>query len=215
MKFQKTLIASALMAAGLGLATSTYAVDKGDWVMRLGLTSINPNDGSSGSGGLGLASDDIGVDSDTQPSISFTYMYSNNVGVEILAALPFTHDVTLKGVGTIGDAEHLPPTVSLEYQFSPKSDVRPYVSAGINWTTILDTSTEGLGNTKLELDDSVGLALTAGVDVDINKDWFFNASVRYMNIETSAKLTGDVATTSDIDVEINPYVYTLGVGTTF
>lgn len=208
MKFQKTLIASALMAAGLGLATSTYAVDKGDWLMRVGLTSINPNDGSSGV----VADDAVGVDSDTQPSISFTYMYSENVGVEILAALPFTHDITLKGAGKVGEVEHLPPTVSLEYQFSPKSDVRPYVSAGINWTTILDESTEGaLAGVDMSIDDSIGLALTAGVDVDINKDWFFNASVRYMNIETTAELKG----VGDIDVDINPYVYTLGVGTTF
>lgn len=208
MKFQKTLIASALVTAGLGLATSTYAVDKGDWVMRAGLTNVSPNDDSSGDFG-----DAVGVDSDTQLSISFTYMYADNLGVEILAATPFTHDITLDGTGKIGEAEHLPPTVSLEYHFNPKADVRPYVSAGINWTTFLDTSTTGLGNTNLNLDDSFGLALTAGIDVDINKDWFFNASVRYMNIETDAELTGDVA--GNATVEINPYVYTLGVGTTF
>ena len=198
------------MAAGLGLATSTYAVDKGDWLMRLGLSSINPNDSSSSNV---LANDAVGIDSDTQPSISFTYMYSDNVGVEILAALPFTHDLTLKGSGVVGEVEHLPPTVSLEYQFSPKSDVRPYVSAGLNLTTILDESTSGdLKGVKISVDDSTGLALTAGVDVDINKDWFFNASVRYIDIDTTAELAGGAI---KVDLEIDPYVYTLGVGTTF
>lgn len=212
MQFKKTLITSALLAAGIGLSTSSLAVQQGDWLMRVGLSNVSPNDGSSGTGGIGLANDDIGVDSDTQPSVSFTYMYSDNVGVEILAALPFTHDITLKGAGKVGEAEQLPPTVSLEYHFSPKADVRPYVSAGINYTTFLDTSTTGaLAGTKLDLDDSLGLAVAAGVDVDINKDWFFNASVRYINIETTAEITG----LTDIDVDINPYVYTIGVGTTF
>lgn len=205
MKFQKTLIASALMAAGLSLATSTYAVDKGDWVMRAGFSNVSPNDSSSGDLG-----DAVGIDSDTQLSISFTYMYSNNLGVEILAATPFTHDLTLDGVGKIGEVEHLPPTVSLEYQFSPKSDVRPYVGVGLNWTTILDDSLDD--GTPISVDDSTGLALTAGIDVDINKDWFFNASVRYMDIETTADIANGAAS---VDLEIDPYVYTLGVGTTF
>ena len=206
MKFQKTLIASALMAAGLGLATSTYAIDKGDWLMRLGATSVNPDDSSSG-----VTPDDaVGVDSGTSLSISFTYMYSDNVGVEILASLPFSHDITASG-STIGEVEHLPPTVSWEYHFNPKADIRPYVGAGLNWTTILDESID-LAGQKLSVDDSTGLALTAGVDVDINKDWFFNASVRYMDIDTTAEIKPLGAS---IDLEIDPWVYTLGVGTTF
>ena len=205
MKFQKTLIASALMAAGLGLATSTYAVEKGDWLMRVGATSINPDDSSSGT----LPDNLIGVDSDTQLSISFTYMYSDNVGVEILASLPFTHDITTAGT-KVGEVEHLPPTVSLEYHFNPKADVRPYVSAGLNWTTILDESLDD--GTPISVDDSTGLALTAGVDMDINKDWFFNASIRYMDIDTTADIANGA---ESVDIEIDPWVYTLGVGTTF
>lgn len=212
MQFKNTLLSSALIAAGIGLSTSALAVQQGDWIIRAGLTNVSPNDGSSGSGGIGLANDDIGVDSGTSATFSFTYMYSDNMGVEILAALPFEHDITLKGAGKVAETEHLPPTVSLEYHFNPKNDVRPYVGAGINYTTFLDTDTTGvLAGAKLDLDDSWGLALTAGVDVDINKDWFFNASVRYMNIETTAEITG----LTDIDVDINPYVYTLGFGTTF
>ena len=206
MKFNKTLIASAMLAAGLGLATSTYAIDKGDWLMRLGATSVNPDDSSTSNV---FADDVIGVDSGTSLSISFTYMYSDNVGVEILASLPFSHDITASG-SSIGEVEHLPPTVSLEYHFNPKSDVRPYVSAGLNWTTILDESID-IPGASMSVDDSTGLALTAGVDVDINKDWFFNASVRYMDIDTTAEITGGVK----VDLEIDPWVYTLGVGSTF
>ena len=80
-------------------------------------------------------------------------------------------------------------------------------------TTILDESTSGdLKGVKISVDDSTGLALTAGVDVDINKDWFFNASVRYMDIDTTAEIKPLGAS---IDLEIDPWVYTLGVGTTF
>ena len=64
--------------------------------------------------------------------------------------------------------------------------------------------------TSLKLDDSFGLAVQAGVDVDINKDWFFNADVRYINIETTA--TTDLGTS---EVKINPTVISLGMGTRF
>lgn len=209
MKVQKTLLASAIAASLLGLtALETQAVEKGDWLMRVGVTNVSPNDGSSGGG---LPDDAIGVGDNTQPSISFTYMYTKNLGVEILAALPFQHDITLDGVGKVGDTKQLPPTVSLEYHFSPDSNIRPYVGAGINYTTFFSESTTGaLAGTDLSLDDSFGLALNAGIDVDINKKWFFNASVRYINIETTA-----TTVVGDIDVEVNPYVYTIGVGTTF
>lgn len=204
MQFKKTLISSALIAAGIGLSTSALAVQQGDWLMRVGLTNVSPNDGSTGV----VPNDAVGVDDDTKPSISFTYMYSDNMGIEILAALPFEHDITLLG-SKIASTEQLPPTVSLEYHFSPKDDVRPYVGLGINYTTFFSEETTAVISS-LSLDDSVGLAATLGVDVDINKDWFFNTSVRYANIETTASTN-----LGDIEVDINPYVYTLGVGTTF
>jgi outer membrane protein len=140
-------------------------------------------------------------------------MFTDNLGLDILGATPFTHDITLNGT-KVGDTQHLPPTVGIQYHFTPKSNVRPYVGAGINYTTFFSESTTGpLAGADLSLDDSWGLAAQVGVDVDINKDWFFNADLRYMNIETTATLSGAVNGT--VDVQINPWVYSLGVGTRF
>ncbi|MGD8547150.1 MAG: OmpW family outer membrane protein [Thiohalophilus sp.] len=213
MKF-KALIPAIAVATTLAItAQPASAVQKGDWLLRFGLVNVSPNDGSDASSSLGLPADAIGVEDNTQLYINATWMFTDNLGLDILGATPFTHDITLNGT-KVGDTQHLPPTVGIQYHFTPKSNVRPYVGAGINYTTFFSESTTGpLAGADLSLDDSWGLAAQVGVDVDINKDWFFNADLRYMNIETTATLSGAVNGT--VDVQINPWVYSLGVGTRF
>ncbi|MCP4492822.1 MAG: outer membrane beta-barrel protein [Gammaproteobacteria bacterium] len=205
MQLRKKLITAAVMAASAGMSSHTIAAEPGDWLLRLGVTSVDPNEGSSGV----VADDAVGADSGTSLSFSFTRMFNKNMGMEILLALPFEHDITLDGVGTIATTEQLPPTVSFEYQFSPDNSVRPYAGVGLNYTVFMNEEVEGV-ITSLDLDASTGLAINAGVDIDINSDWYFNASVRYIQISTTA-----TTNLGDIDVDIDPYVLTLGVGTTF
>ena len=63
----------------------------------------------------------------------------------------------------------------------------------------------------MKLDDSFGLAAQVGVDFDINKKWFANVDVRYIKIESEA--TSSAA--GVFDVTLDPWVVTLGIGTTF
>ncbi len=210
----KALIPAIAVATTLAIANQqATAVEKGDWLLRFGLVNVNPNDSSDASASLALPADAIGVEDDTQLYINATWMFTDNLGLDILGATPFTHDITLNGTKA-AETKHLPPTVGVQYHFTPKSNVRPYVGAGINYTTFFSEETTGaLAGNDLSLDDSWGLAAQVGIDVDINKDWFFNADLRYMNIETTATLSGPVNGT--VDVEINPWVIGLGVGTTF
>lgn len=202
--FNKSLV-SGLIAGGLVLTSSSVmAIEKGDVLVRFGVVNVSPNDGSTGV----VANDAVGVDGNTQAFVNATYMFKQNLGFEVLAATPFSHDITLTG-NKIGETKQLPPTFSLQYHFKPKASVRPYVGAGINYTTFFSEKATAT-ITSLKLDDSVGLAVQAGVDIDINKDWFFNADVRYINIETTA-----TTNLGNIEVEINPYVFSLGVGTHF
>ncbi len=208
----KALIPAIAVATTLAITSQqAAAIEKGDWLLRFGLVNVNPNDSSDASASLGLPADAIGVEDDTQLYINATWMFTENLGLDILGATPFTHDITLNGTKA-AETKHLPPTVGVQYHFTPKSNVRPYVGAGINYTTFFSEETTGaLAGTDLSLDDSWGLAAQVGIDVDINKDWFFNADVRYMNIETTATIAG----AGSVDVEINPWVFGLGVGTRF
>jgi hypothetical protein len=70
----------------------------------------------------------------------------------------------------IATARWIAPTLLLEYQFlSENSRWRPYIGAGVNYTTFYDRDSTAAGNaasggpTKLSLTPSWGPAVTAGV----------------------------------------------------
>src|SRR5690606_42037804 len=72
--------------------------------------------------------------------LNFAYMLTDKVGVELLAATPFSHDVGVTGVlDKLGSIKHLPPTVSLVYYpLDNGSAFQPYVGAGVNFTCFFD-----------------------------------------------------------------------------
>jgi outer membrane protein len=199
------------------LATApALALDKGDWLVRVGASTVMPNDSSGMVTGIGPGSG-VGVDGATSLSLTLGKMITSNLAVEVLGAWPFTHDITGDGsiaaLGTIAETKQLPPVVSLQYHFAPKSNVRPYVGVGVNYTFFFDEKTKGaLAGTAIDLDSSIGPAAQVGVDIDVGKDWFVSADLRYIGIETTATLGGGLGT---VDVEINPWVATLAVGTRF
>jgi outer membrane protein len=193
----------------LAFAFPAQAVQKGDWLIRAGLGHVAPT-GESVT--VPVVGGKVEADSATSIAFNFTYMMSDNLGVELLAALPFKHDLTHNSLGTVGETKQLPPTLLLVYNFSPASGVRPYAGIGLNYTTFFSEKTSGaLAGTSLKLDDSFGLAVEAGVDVDINKDWFFNASLWRMDIDTEA----DSSLLGKFDVAIDPWAVIVGVGMRF
>ena len=210
MNTKNTLSLAILSTLGLAMGTASFsaqAIQAGDMFARFTATTVNPTNNQEAFTPSGVIAK---VDSDTQLGATFVYMIDNNLGFEVLVATPFTHELSAGG-SKIGETKHLPPTFSIQYYFNPQSKLRPYVGAGINYTTFFnDTTIPGLGG-DLELDDSFGLAAQVGLDYDINEKWFVSADVRYINIETTA--TNSAAGTAD--VEINPTVFSFGVGYKF
>jgi len=150
-------------------------------------------------------------------SLTLGKMITSNLAVELLGAWPFSHDIngdgTIAALGKIAETKQLPPVLSLQYHFAPKAKVRPYVGVGVNYTIFFDEKTTGaLAGTAIDLDSSVGPAAQVGLDVEIAKNWFVSADVRYIGIKTTATLGGGLGT---VDVDINPLVYTVAVGSRF
>ncbi|MBE3886975.1 outer membrane protein OmpW [Vibrio parahaemolyticus] len=200
------------------VSTSVFAHKQGDFVLRVGAASVVPNDSSDKILG---SQEELKVDSNTQLGLTFGYMFTDNISLELLAATPFSHDIStdLLGLGDIADTKHLPPTLMVQYYFGePQSKFRPYVGAGLNYTIFFDegfnNKAKNVGLTDLKLDDSFGLAANVGVDYMINDQWFLNASAWYANIETEAtyKFGGAKQKT---DVKINPWVFMISGGYKF
>ena len=213
------VLALAVSAAILALPMAASAYEKGDILVKFGTATVVPEDKSDDL--QEIPGEAVSADNDTQLGISGTYMLSDKLGIEVLAATPFTHHVKAKG-GTlngadIGKIDQLPPTISLQYYFMDNSSkFQPYVGAGLNYTIFFDqktgTDSEALGYTKLDLDNSFGLSAQIGVDYQLKNNWFINASAMYVDIDTDAKLTGPGATTLNVDYDLDPMVYRVNVG---
>ncbi len=196
----QNITALSLAAALSALAAVPVAAqEKGDMLLGLGVHYVSPTDSDSTT-----AAGAIDVDGATSATITFEYFVADNLGIEVLAAWPFEHDINLAGAGKIGSAKHLPPTISLQYHFSNSSKFTPFVGAGLNYTTFFDEKTTGaLSGASLSLDDSWGLALHAGIDYEISERGSLRADVRWIDIDTEAKVNG----TSIGDVNIDPWIF--------
>ncbi|PLC48552.1 hypothetical protein CR159_17925 [Pollutimonas subterranea] len=197
-------VLACLVSFGPIAAAPAAAHEAGDWLLKAGVTHIKPK--SDNGDVLGNVQLDIG--SSTRPSVSLTYMATRNIGVELLGAFPFKHDIGAKGLGNIGSTKHLPPTLSLQWHFLPEARIQPYVGVGLNYTTFFSTKSS-LGD--LSLGDSWGVAAQVGVDVKLDERWFLNADVRYIDISSKVKLNGQHIGSARID----PWVATVGVGYRF
>lgn len=189
-----TLFTAGLAAATLAASSQAFAYGAGDIFTRVGVAKVAPK---SDNGSLAGGAFAVDVQDKTGPAFTLGYRFHDKVGVELLAALPFEHDIALNG-DHLASTKHLPPTLTLQYYplGGSESPVQPYVGAGINYTRFSD---ERLAIGELELDDAWGAAAQVGVDLLIDEHWALNAAAWYLDIDTDAKINGAAASTVTID----------------
>ena len=187
-------------AAALFVATPAPAQEAGDWSFGLGAHVVSPKSGNGSLAGGALEAD---VGDNWRPTITAEYFIRDKWGIEILASLPFDHDIELNGVKA-GSTRHLPPTVSLQYHFTGNETVKPFIGAGVNYTIFFSQDTTGpLAGTDLELDNSWGLAAHAGLDFAVGTHKWLRVDARWIDIDTDVKVNGGGVGTVNID----PMVY--------
>ncbi len=228
----KTIKTTLLPIVMLSASGAALAHKAGDTILRAGYAQVRPDTTSSTV--LGVPGSGVDVKNNSQLGLTGTYMFTDNIGFEILASTPFNHDLNASGTiasfGKIGSTKHLPPTFTAQYFFTGRdSDINPYVGIGLNYTTFFSTKTTqnlndavhavtgvDVTSTSMKLDDSFGVAFEAGVDFKFNKNWLLNISVWKADIDTTAKISvNNGAVNTQVDVNIDPIVYMIGIGYTF
>ena len=203
MKRTSTLLLAALAAA---IAMPAAAQSKGDWTLGVGVHNVDPrsDNGSLDATALGLGPlPPTEVGSSVRPTITFEYFLRDNLGIEVLAALPFRHDIDIRGVGKVGSTKHLPPVVSLQYHFANASKATPFVGLGVNYTTFFSEDTTGaLSGTDLKLGDSWGLAAHVGVDFAISERSAIRVDARWADIDSDVEVNGIKVGTANIDPRV-------------
>lgn len=195
------------LALALALATApSLAQDAGRWTLGIGAHNVAPKSGNGTLTATPLGNLEMDVGSSARPTITAEYFIRDNLGIEVLAALPFQHDIGVVGVGKVGSTRQLPPTVSLQYHFG-EGKVRPFLGLGLNYTTFFDTDSQGaIAGTDLDLSDSWGLAGHAGIDFQLGEKGAIRIDYRMIDIDTRVKLNGANLGTRNT-VNIDPSVY--------
>ncbi len=220
----KTIVGGVVLAgAVLTGGGAAWALEAGDILVRFRGIGIIPTDES---GGIrpDLLTSNVRAQPMGVPELDFTYMVTDNIGIELIAAVS-PHDLRAEGAARglgVDDAASLwllPPTLLVQYHFLPDQKIRPYVGAGINVTFTFGEDADGsyeavLGKTSVSATNSVGWAVQAGVDYELNDRWFLNFDVKYIAISVDANLrTG--ATKRQTKVDINPIIVGVGLGYRF
>jgi outer membrane protein len=226
----KKALSMAFVIAMAGNSVATQAYEAGDWILRAGATTVAPDESSDS---IVIPTEPatvlkgVKVSNDTQLGIIPAYMITDSWGLELLLATPFEHDVDIAGTNlSAGSIKHLPPTLSLQwYPRGGSSGWQPYLGVGLNYTVIYDEKVDqdlkaalgaliGAEKVELELEDSFGFSAQAGVDIPLSEHWGLNAGVWYIDIESSAEIKTDVGAVK-FDVDIDPWVYNIGIAYKF
>jgi len=144
------------------------------------------------------------------PEIDITYFFTEHVAAELIAATS-KHTVSAGG-NNLGDVWALPPTLTLQYHFTPDSKFSPYVGAGINYTVFYGED-DAAGFSDFDVGNGFGLAAQAGFDYWINDNWGLNLDVKYIDLDVDASVNNGALNAYDVD--INPWIIGAGVSYRF
>lgn len=218
--YKYTLLAAAIATGAM--AAPAFA-EAGDTFVRVRGIMVAPTESS---GGIlpAFPADGVKVNNSIMPEVDITHMVSDNVGLELIAATT-KHNASgvsgvTGGIGKLASTWVLPPTLTVQYHFSPAAKVRPYVGAGLNYTIFYsEKPSDGLeravGRTNVRMKDSFGWAAQAGVDIDLNDKMFLNFDVKYIDIDTTARLATTAIGTQRVKISLDPVVVGVGVGFRF
>jgi outer membrane protein len=214
----KALSALSLLLAGM--AATPAMAEAGDTFIRVRGIMVAPNEDSTGITPA-FPAETVSVNNAVAPEVDITHMLTNNFGVELIAATT-KHSIsgttgTTGAIGKLASTWVLPPTLTLQYHFAPEAKARPYVGAGVNWTLFYkEKASNGLeaavGQTNVNLSSSFGWAAQAGIDIDLNEKMFLNLDVKYIDLDTNARLRTTAAGIQRVGVDINSFVFGVGVG---
>ncbi len=140
------------------------------------------------------------------PELDLEYFFLKNFSTELILAVT-KHDVKSSN-DEVGSTWLLPPTLTVKYHPFAGSTISPYVGVGVNYTIPFNSNVKDVPDFKV--DNSVGYAAQAGVDVKIKDNLYFNVDYKYVNADTKVKIAG-----TKYKLDLNPNLFGIGVGYRF
>ena len=220
-KTHKIIATVALITISIG----AQAQSAGTKMLRVGATQIAPQVTSGNMTAPSFTNTKTDVGSDTQLGGGLTYMYTDNISIDVPFATPFTHKLlgagALAGAGQLGSVKALPLTVFGQYRFNePVALFRPYVGIGLTYAYFFDevgsgaltaTTNPGGPSTTFSVGSKFAITPQIGFSYVLNEKWTLDTSYS----KTYLKNRTTFSTGQTIDTTLNPNTFSLGLGMKF
>ena len=217
---QKRILAA--MAAGAMLvSTGVFAADEGDWMVRARAVHVSWVEGdSSAVPALGVPEGGIHLAHKTIPEVDISYFFTKNIAAELILTYPQKHGVhvteSVAGAFDAGFFKELPPSLTVQYHFSPDATLRPYVGAGLNYTRFSSIDLSSLdaksGGVNTLSKSSTGAVLQAGFDYKLGANTYLNVDLKkvYIEADLTNSVLGKLST-----IKGDPLLIGVGIGMKF
>lgn len=121
--------------------------------------------------------------------------------------------------GTNDTVEMIPITGVLQWHFAPNGFIDPYVGAGAAYVLFSDLDStndlNGVGVNRIDFKDDAGLALNAGLSFRLSPRLALNVDGKYVPLKSNATATFITGPDSEAKVDINPVMFSAGLGFRF
>lgn len=189
------------LASGAALAQQAKQAE-GPWMVRARAVYI---DTTADTSGVATALD-LNVSNKWIPEVDISYFFNKNIAAELILTWP--QKMTLNAGNTaIGSFKALPPTLLLQYHFDGLP-VKPYVGAGINYTSF---SSRSLPAGVTMDNDSWGGALQLGMDIPLKDNMYLNLDLKKVWMGTDVYVGG----VNSGSLKVNPLLWGVGLGWRF
>jgi outer membrane protein len=222
-------VALALVGSGSALAQAT--------TIKLGFVNVEPNSSATAVSGPLTPVDALSLKVQSQSTVFFSAAreIDSHWEAELALGVPPTHDVSLVVLNPGGvpgsvaaldgsvaaKVRQVAPTLFANYRFGESnSQFRPFVGAGLNYTTFDKTESTAVndavngGPTTIKLKDSVGLAFQLGVTAKLGGPWSVTGAWSTARVKTTMT-TNTLGIERTADITFHPSVMTLAVGYSF
>lgn len=209
-----------------GIVSPASAGDSnGNFQAKVGISGVWTDDNTNSlvtSGGADLLAlgNSASTDDMVLPTLTLTYFLNKNIAVELFCCFGQTSIVGEGGLapnGELAETWMFPPILTLQYHFDGMGAFRPYVGAGVEWIHYFDESvgSNGLGVASVDLKDSFGFALQAGVDYDLGNGWSLGVDVKKVWEDTEITWTDAAGNRIVAEHDIDPLIATANLGYRF
>ena len=208
MKRKLNRIAVLALCLAINPSLALAKADGYDWIVRARALYVK-TDGSSSVSTLG---GHVATTSDQVPELDFTRFITPNIAAELILGTTH-HNVQINGSAlgnktSLGSVNLLPPTLTLQYHFTPEATFRPYAGAGLNYTIFYREKTGGAA-TSMKYQDHLGYALQAGFDYMLDSRLGINFDVKKIFLRTNVQVNNAYTA----KVKLDPWL--VGVGMSY